>query len=76
MNKIIINHDGSNNDKNVTIPFFLRFVGVGARRVRALFQAAKKKVTPIYCITTPNKYLQLSYLTFSILSVGSLHCFH
>jgi ATP-dependent 26S proteasome regulatory subunit len=27
-----------------TVPLSLRFVGVGARRVRALFQAAKKKV--------------------------------
>lgn len=63
----------------LTVLLFLRFVGVGARRVRALFQAAKKKVILIYFILLQTNiwHLQLYLiLTFSILFLGSLHCFH
>lgn len=35
---------------NLPILFLARFVGVGARRVRSLFQAAKKKVPCLFLL--------------------------
>jgi hypothetical protein len=40
-----------------------RFVGVGARRVRALFQAAKKKVKFCWMTTIIRKFRQISLFT-------------
>lgn len=45
----------------VVILYCARFVGVGARRVRSLFHAAKKKVNPQFSDKGDHRIIQLHF---------------